>query len=60
MSKIRVAILGMGGMGCKHLNILLRMEDVQIAALCAHHAATAEQFNRENGTSFPVYKGLFF
>lgn len=56
MKKIRSAILGMGNMGCNHLNILRRMDDVEIVALCARRAETAEQYNQKNGTDYPVYE----
>lgn len=56
MQKIRAAILGMGNMGCKHLTILRSFEEVEIAALCARRAESAEQYNRDNGTDFPVYE----
>lgn len=56
MNKIRVAMLGMGNMGSQHLTILRSFEEVEIAALCARRAETAEQYNRDHGTSFPVYE----
>lgn len=56
MRKIRVAILGMGNMGGKHLDILREMEEVEVVALCAHRAATAVAYNEEHGTDFPVYE----
>ena len=55
MDKVRVAILGMGNMGNKHLNILRGFEDVEVAAICSHTPASGEKYNAEHGTAFPVY-----
>lgn len=55
MGKIRIAILGMGNMGCRHLTELRKFEDVEIAALCSHTRTSAENYNSENGTSFKIY-----
>ena len=32
-TKIRIAMLGLGGMGCAHADQLLNMDDVEIVAL---------------------------
>ena len=52
--KIRVAILGMGGMGCTHADQLLKMDDVEIVALCST-SDNAQKFNESRDISIPVY-----
>ena len=55
MKKIRAAVLGMGNMGTKHLNILRSFEDVEIAAICSHTLESGNKYNSEHHTQFPVY-----
>jgi len=52
--KIKVAILGMGGMGYAHADQLLKMDDVEIAALCST-SDNAQRFNESRGTAIPIY-----
>lgn len=52
--KIRVAMLGMGNMGCIHANELRKMDDVEITALCSATDG-ARKYNEANSTSYPVY-----
>ena len=51
---IKVAMLGMGNMGRAHALELLKMDDVEIVALCSATDG-AKRFNEEYGTSVPVY-----
>jgi len=56
--KIRVAMLGMGGMGCTHAAQLHKMEDVEIVALCSN-SDDAIRFNEQTGTDYPVYRDFY-
>lgn len=51
---IKVAMLGMGNMGRTHALELLKMNDVEIVALCSATDG-AKRFNEEYGYSIPVY-----
>ncbi len=55
MDKIRIAVLGMGNMGTRHLNILRTFEDVEVAAICSHTPASGEKYNAAQNTDYPVY-----
>ncbi|MEA5013219.1 MAG: Gfo/Idh/MocA family oxidoreductase [Candidatus Limiplasma sp.] len=55
-SEIKVAMLGMGNMGCKHANHLRKLPGVRIAALCARNREAAQEYNRASGTDYPVYE----
>ncbi len=52
--KIRIAMLGLGGMGCAHADQLLNMDDVEIVALCST-SDNAQKYNESRSTSIPVY-----
>ncbi|MBQ2755096.1 MAG: Gfo/Idh/MocA family oxidoreductase [Oscillospiraceae bacterium] len=53
-NKIRVAMLGMGGMGFEHAGNMLKMEDVEIVAMCSATGG-GDRFNAEKGLNIPVY-----
>lgn len=53
--RIRVAMLGMGNMGRAHANQLRKLPDVEIVALCSKPIDDADNYNRANGTAYPVY-----
>ena len=55
MSKVRVAMLGMGNMGSKHLDVLRTFDDVEVVALCSVPREAAEAYNAANGTDYPIY-----
>ncbi|MEG0768183.1 MAG: Gfo/Idh/MocA family oxidoreductase [Clostridia bacterium] len=52
---IRVAMLGMGTMGVRHLDNLRTMDDVQIVALCSAPTDPAVAYNLANKTDYVVY-----
>ena len=53
--KYRVAILGVGGMGKAHANVLKEMADVELAALCTEIVPEAEEYLAQTGLSCPIY-----
>ena len=55
MSKIRVAMLGMGNMGTGHLDVLRQFDDVEPVALCSSRLEPAAQYNESRGTAYPIY-----
>lgn len=56
-NKIRVAMLGMGGMGYTHADELRKMEDVEIAALCST-SNNAAKYNESRGANYPIYSDV--
>ena len=52
--KIKVAMLGMGGMGYAHADQLIKMDDVEIVALCST-SDNAQRYNDSRGTNIPIY-----
>ncbi len=53
--KLRIGILGMGGMGSRHAGNLLKLEGVELAAICSLPKDDADRFNKNNSTSVPAY-----
>lgn len=53
-SKIRVAMLGMGGMGYTHADQLRKMGDVEIVAMCST-SNNAQRYNESRSMTVPVY-----
>ena len=47
-------MLGMGGMGVTHATQLLKMDDVEIVAMCSATGG-GDRFNAEKGLNIPVY-----
>ena len=54
--KLRVAMLGMGNMGRTHVSELRKMPEVEIVSLCSMPVDDADLYNRQNGTSYPVFE----
>lgn len=52
--KVKVAMLGMGGMGCCHADQLLKMDDVEIVALCST-SDNAQKYDESRNVNIPVY-----
>lgn len=56
MEKIlKAAVLGMGNMGRGHARSLMRMDNVELAALCSNPVDDARQFAEDNYPDCPVY-----
>lgn len=53
--KLKIAILGMGGMGRAHADQLRKIPEVEIAALCTRSIEDAKEYNRQNNTDYPVF-----
>lgn len=54
--KIRISMLGMGGMGRTHATQLRKMPEVEIVGLCSLPIDDAAAFNQANGTDYPVFE----
>ena len=52
---LKAAVLGMGNMGRGHARSLMRMEQVDIAALCSNPVDDARHFAGENHLGCPVF-----
>lgn len=59
ITKIKAGILGMGNMGRGHGSNLLKMDDVQLVALCSSPMDDAIKFNEEKGISCAVYENAY-
>jgi predicted dehydrogenase len=61
MAKLRIGIIGCGGMGGVHARRLMAMEEVEVAALCDLTEAIAGNFREkvlgEAGKNIPIYVG---
>ncbi len=55
MSKIKVAVVGLGGMGKVHTGNLKNMEDVEIVAICDLSKDFAENFKKEQEIESNIY-----
>ena len=55
--KIRVAMLGMGGMGYTHADELRKMDDVEIVALCST-SDNAARYNESRSADYPIYSDV--
>lgn len=56
---IKAAVLGMGNMGKAHGENILRMENVELAALCSSHRESAEEFAEKNKVNCPIYEDAY-
>ena len=45
---LKAAVLGMGNMGRGHAKSLMRMENIELAALCSNPVDDARQFAEDN------------
>lgn len=54
-NKLNIAILGMGNMGRAHADQLRKMPEVDITALCAGSIKSAQNYNEERQTDYPVF-----
>lgn len=59
MKKYKAAILGMGNMGRAHAGSMLKMEDVELSALCSYPKDDAEKYAAEHGISCRIYDDGF-
>ena len=59
MKKYKAAILGMGNMGRAHAGSMLKLEDVELAALCSYPKDDAEKYAAEHELSCRIYDDGF-
>ena len=59
MKIYKAAILGMGNMGKAHAHSMMKMEDVEIVALCSFPEDDARNFAKENGLECRIYADGF-
>ena len=57
--KIRVAVVGMGGMGKCHSGNLAQLPEVELAALVSTHPDDTAAFMAEKGIACPVYTDFY-
>lgn len=51
----RIGFLGLGGMGRRHAENVMKHSSAEIAAFCAIPITNAQRFNQEHHTHYPVY-----